>query len=102
MDANTQYTLSFDGAIRDQGQFGGGANIISNLGSFDLKAIAVGSTDGTLAQQDFAPSFASTGAWQNFSLSWDSTDVAPLFTSVNTGCPSCGEHRRYRPPVRHG
>ena len=73
MDANTQYTLSFDGAIRDQGQFGGGANIISNLGSFDLKAIAVGSTDGTLAQQDFAPSFTSTGAWQNFSLSWDST-----------------------------
>jgi len=74
MDANTQYTLSFDGAIRDQGQFGGGgANIISNLGSFDLEAIAVGSVDGVLAQQDFAPSFTSTGAWQNFSLSWDST-----------------------------
>jgi len=73
MDASTLYTLSFDGAIRDQGQFGGGANIISNLGSFDLKAIAVGSVDGTLAQQDFAPSFTSTGAWQNFSLSWDST-----------------------------
>ena len=76
MDAGTQYTLSFDAAIRDQGQFGGGgANIISNLGSYDLTAIAVGSVDGTLAQQDFAPSFTSTGAWQNFSLSWDSTGL---------------------------
>jgi len=87
----TEYTVSFDAAIRDQGQFGGGQNIINNLGPYRLVAELVGSSDGVLASIDFAPQFTSVNNWHPVSLVWDSTgataaqDVWVILRAENTG-----------------
>ena len=85
------YDLSGVAAIRDQGQFGGGQNIVNNLGPYSLLAILEGSVDGELARIDVAPLLTSVDNWHPFSLTWDSTgatqgqDIQILLRIENTG-----------------
>jgi len=87
----TEYTVSFDAAIRDQGQFGGGQNIINNLGPYRLIVELAGSVDGVLASIDVVPRFRTVSNWHPGSLVWDSTgatavqDVRVILRAESTG-----------------
>jgi len=89
------YTLTFDVGVRDQGQFGGGPNIIANLGTYSVTVAMVGSVDGVLASVDAVPLITVTNAWFPGSLEWDSTGaprgrISPSFSVRRTpAAPTC-------------
>lgn len=91
IDPGTQYELAFDVAVREQGQFGGAANTIAALGTYDVDIQIVGSVDGVLASVDAVPLITSVDTYFGGSLAWDSTgasaaqDITVVVTSSNTG-----------------